>query len=213
MSSSNEVFSTLAQCERNLAPSVVVEYDATPPYLKSMTLEQRPTLQMPSFLVHLQFSEPVAWTVGNSARTPLTAIDARLLNMTTAGARSQHGSAHSANYFAWFASFAGALAEIQVALDGYQDKSGLVGTKSGLLQVQVPGDALWQQASKASAGATILTAAATSASTAAAASAVSGGGSTSLIRSVGHTQFLAMSVSLAVPAMPENYLQLCRGLE
>jgi hypothetical protein len=41
----------------------------------------------------------------------------------------------------------------------------------------------------------------------------SAGGTTSLLRSIGHTQFLAMSVSLAVPWLPQEFIQLCAGLE
>jgi hypothetical protein len=47
----------------------------------------------------------------------------------------------------------------------------------------------------------------------AAAAAATSGGATSLLRSIGHTQFLAMSVSLAVPWLPPEFLQLCAGLE
>lgn len=40
-----------------------------------------------------------------------------------------------------------------------------------------------------------------------------GAGSSSLLRSVGHTQFLAMAVSLAVPWLPPEFIKLCQGLE
>jgi hypothetical protein len=30
---------------------------------------------------------------------------------------------------------------------------------------------------------------------------------------MGHTQFLAMSVSLAVPSLPMQYINLCQGLQ
>ena len=212
LASSSASLGSQFQCKESviLSPSVLVVVDSTPPHLESITLETHPTVKIPFFQLRLQFSEAVTWNIARSSRIPLRAIDAHLVNITAAGTQSDK---HTTTYFAWFASFAGALAEVQVAHDGYLDMSGLIGNKSGSLQVQVPGDAIWQSASMASTSATILTAAATSASTAAAATAVGGGGSTSLIRSVGHTQFLAMSVSLAVPTMPENYLQLCRGLE
>jgi hypothetical protein len=45
------------------------------------------------------------------------------------------------------------------------------------------------------------------------AAAASGGSTGSLLRSIGHTQFLAMSVSLAVPYLPGDFIKLCEGLQ
>lgn len=78
----------------------------------------------------------------------------------------------------------------------------------------VPGSELLTRAGAVASVATAVSAAASALSTAAAAATAGGaGGSTSLLRSIGHTQFLAMSVSLAVPWLPPEYLQLCAGLE
>lgn len=76
------------------------------------------------------------------------------------------------------------------------------------VQVVVPGVDVWQRAAMVSTGATVV---ATSA--AVLGSAATAGAAGSLIRSVGRTQFLAMSVSLAVPWLPTEYLDLCKGLE
>jgi hypothetical protein len=79
------------------------------------------------------------------------------------------------------------------------------------VQVLVPGSDLWQKAANLAAGGAALTASASAMS--AAAATVSTAGTTSLLRSVGHTQFLAMSVSLAIPFLPPEYVRLCQGLE
>jgi hypothetical protein len=82
------------------------------------------------------------------------------------------------------------------------------------VQVAVPGTDLLQRASSVASAATAIAATASALSAAAAATTASGaGGATSLLRSVGHTQFLAMSVSLTVPWLPPEYLELCAGLE
>lgn len=47
----------------------------------------------------------------------------------------------------------------------------------------------------------------------ASAAAVGPGGSASLVRTLGRTQFLAMSVSMAVPFLPPQYVRLCQGFE
>lgn len=78
------------------------------------------------------------------------------------------------------------------------------------LQVSVPGSSSLQRVASAAVAATVLSAASALSSAAAAATS---SGATSLVRSIGHTQFLAMSVSLAVPWLPHEYLQLCDGLE
>lgn len=39
------------------------------------------------------------------------------------------------------------------------------------------------------------------------------GGTSNLVRSFGHTQFLAMSVSLAVPALSPQYVAMCEGFK
>lgn len=81
-------------------------------------------------------------------------------------------------------------------------------------QVVVPGSDLLERASSIASAATAISATASALSAAAAAATSSGaGGATSLLRSVGHTQFLAMSVSLAVPWLPPEYIELCAGLE
>jgi hypothetical protein len=43
--------------------------------------------------------------------------------------------------------------------------------------------------------------------------AAAGSGTSSLLRSIGHTQFLAMCVSLAVPYLPSEFIKLCQGLQ
>jgi hypothetical protein len=81
-------------------------------------------------------------------------------------------------------------------------------------QVVIPGTDLLQRASTIASAATAISATASALSAAAAATSASGAaGASSLLRSVGHTQFLAMSVSLAVPWLPPEYIQLCAGLE
>jgi predicted TPR repeat methyltransferase len=80
------------------------------------------------------------------------------------------------------------------------------------LQLVVPGSDLWKRAADMAATATALSAAASAFGATAAATASGAGGSTSLIRSLGHTQFLAMSVSMAVPWLPAEYIRLCTGL-
>jgi hypothetical protein len=80
--------------------------------------------------------------------------------------------------------------------------------------VPIPGSDIWQRAAGMASSATAI---ATTASVLSVASAAGGGtasgGSASLLRSMGHTQFLAMSVSLAVPWLPPEYIKLCQGLE
>ncbi|GAB5540167.1 MAG: hypothetical protein Salg2KO_22700 [Salibacteraceae bacterium] len=41
--------------------------------------------------------------------------------------------------------------------------------------------------------------------------AVSGGGGGNILRTVGHTQFLAMCTSLAVPQLPDEFTELTKG--
>ncbi len=80
-------------------------------------------------------------------------------------------------------------------------------------QVVVPAVGLWAGAPAAAAVGTVLAAgsAALASAMGMATTGVVGGGGTNLMRSVGHTQFLAMSVSLAVPGLPPEYTQLCSG--
>jgi predicted TPR repeat methyltransferase len=80
------------------------------------------------------------------------------------------------------------------------------------LQLVVPGSDLWKRTADMASTATALSAAASAFGATAAATATGAGGSTSLIRSLGHTQFLAMSVSMAVPWLPAEYIRLCTGL-
>lgn len=83
-----------------------------------------------------------------------------------------------------------------------------------LMQVTAPGSDLWHKASNLASTATAVSATASALSAAAAAATATGaGGATSILRSIGHTQFLAMSVSLAVPWLPAEYVKLCTGLE
>ncbi|KAF6252266.1 hypothetical protein COO60DRAFT_1704375 [Scenedesmus sp. NREL 46B-D3] len=72
--------------------------------------------------------------------------------------------------------------------------------------------AVTERAADMASTATALSAAASAFGATAAATATGAGGSTSLIRSLGHTQFLAMSVSMAVPWLPAEYIRLCAGL-
>lgn len=80
-----------------------------------------------------------------------------------------------------------------------------------LQQVVIPGTDLLQRAAVIASAATGISA--TAAALSAVAATTIGSGATSMLRSIGHTQFLAMSVSLAVPWLPPEYLQLCAGLE
>jgi hypothetical protein len=82
-----------------------------------------------------------------------------------------------------------------------------------LLQVASPGVSSYSKASYIASSAVAVAAASSSASAAAASAASSGGGSASILRSMGHTQFLAMSMSMAVPFLPPEYTLLCKGLE
>lgn len=59
----------------------------------------------------------------------------------------------------------------------------------------------------------MTTAGQTAAAVSIAAAAAAGASSGSLIRSLGHTQFLAMCVSLTVPYLPPEFIKLCQGLQ
>ncbi|WIA37428.1 hypothetical protein OEZ86_014352 [Tetradesmus obliquus] len=129
-------------------------------------------------------------------------------------ATTESGQAMGAatEYTMWLQSWAGAGAVLQVTGAAYQDLAGNAGREDKQLALVVPGSDLWKRAADIGSTATALSAAASAFGATAAATATGAGGSTSLIRSFGHTQFLAMSVSMAVPWLPSEYIRLCTGL-
>ncbi|KAF8061903.1 EGF1 [Scenedesmus sp. PABB004] len=153
----------------------------------------------------------------SSSRIWLT--NAALLNMTAAPdslAATPDGAATGAAtaYVMWLRSWPGTTAAVEVLGAAYQDLAGSRGVQDKRLAVSVPGSGLLQRAADMGSSATAVSAAASALGAAASvASGGTAGGTTSLLRSVGHTQFLAMSVSLAVPWLPAEYVRLCSGLD
>jgi hypothetical protein len=159
---------------------------------------------------------------GATSVSRMVLTNAALLNISMAGpaaALADGGvlTGAASSYRMWLRSWGGAGAGVRVLGAAYQDLGGNRGTRETSLQVVVPGSELLSRAGAVASAATAVSATASALSAAAAVAAAGGaggaGGSTSLLRSIGHTQFLAMSVSLAVPWLPSEYLQLCAGLE
>lgn len=181
----------------NVLPvSAAVTVDLLPP-IAELQLSSTPTSSNPYFSVTIVFSEPV-----QLAGTGLLQLqDATLLNLQGSGRV----------YTAKLRAVPGATAVVTVAGMSYTSVAGGgSGVANSTLVVQVPAQAAQTQTTAVASVATAVSAA-SAAVTVAAASV--GSGSSNFIRSVGHTQFLAMSVGIAVPALPQQYIALCDGLK
>jgi hypothetical protein len=220
--SQEDTSSHLQDCSP-LLTSMQVSLDLTPPSITSTHITEHVTAINASFTMHLVFSEPIKWRAWPGSTTAIiipanssdffsaTNIHSALLSVLTP-ANDSDGYALQYQITIW--SWPGAFVDVQIEARSYLDMAGHHGLNTSTVQIAMPTLSVWNRMAATSTALTSATLSiATVSSSVAATAASTVGSNVNVLRSFGHTQFLAMSISMAVPALPQQYVALCEGLQ